>query len=110
MAPHSCSCGSSGNGLPVLQHQRLVLGNQLAQVVLGQVGIDADATRLPLGVQERLERGVPKTTSPYICTKRRYESYTKRALPERLMRPAAVVSFSPRLRMVSIMPDIETYA
>ena len=52
----------------------------------------------------------PSTTSPYICTKRRYESQAKRAFPEALMRPCTVSGVSPRFSTVSIMPGIEARA
>src|SRR5437899_2222147 len=51
-----------------------------------------------------------KTTSPYIWTKRRYESYAKRGFLEPAISPSTVASFKPRLRMVSIIPGIETAA
>ena len=50
------------------------------------------------------------TTSPYICTKRRYESQANRGLPVRLATASTAWSFMPRLRMVSIMPGIEARA
>ena len=53
---------------------------------------------------------IPKTTSPYICTKRRYESHTKRGLPVLATRPSTTLSLRPRLRMVSIIPGIEARA
>ena len=52
----------------------------------------------------------PMTTSPYICTKRRYESQAKRSLPALAARPATASSLRPRLRIVSIMPGIEARA
>ena len=52
----------------------------------------------------------PSTTSPYICTKRRYESHAKRGLPVRLATASTASSFMPRLRIVSIMPGIEARA
>ena len=52
----------------------------------------------------------PITTSPYICTKRRYESQAKRSSPAFLARPTTASSFKPRLRMVSIMPGIDARA
>ena len=42
--------------------------------------------------------------------KRRYESYAKRALPLARARPTTVRSLRPRLRIVSIIPGIDTGA
>ena len=53
---------------------------------------------------------MPSTTSPYIWIRRRYESFAKRALPVRSARPRTASSFRPRLRIVSIIPGIETAA
>ena len=53
---------------------------------------------------------IPSTTSPYICTKRRYESHAKRAFPVLRMSPSTTVSFSPRFRIVSIIPGMEARA
>ena len=52
----------------------------------------------------------PMTTSPYICTKRRYESHAKRALPALAARPSTASSLRPRFRIVSIMPGIDARA
>jgi hypothetical protein len=54
--------------------------------------------------------GTPSTTSEYIWMKRRYESYAKRALPLWRASATTVRSFSPRFRIVSIIPGIETGA
>ena len=53
---------------------------------------------------------ISKTTSPYICTKRRYESQAKRGLLVFFASPSTASSFIPRLRTVSIIPGIETRA
>ena len=53
---------------------------------------------------------IPNTTSPYICTKRRYESHAKRSFPVFLAKPSTTSSFKPRFRMVSIIPGIEARA
>ena len=52
----------------------------------------------------------PSTTSPYIWMSRRYESSAKRGLPVDAARPSTATSFRPRLRIVSIIPGIETAA
>jgi hypothetical protein len=52
----------------------------------------------------------PSTTSPYIWISRRYESYAKRSLPVVFASPATASSLRPRLRIVSIIPGIETAA
>jgi hypothetical protein len=54
--------------------------------------------------------GTPHTTSPNICTSRRYESHAKRGLLVLAARPSTDTSLSPRLRTVSIMPGIESRA
>ena len=53
---------------------------------------------------------IPNTTSPYICTKRRYESHAKRSFPVLRANPATTSSFKPKLRIVSIIPGIEARA
>src|SRR5918992_6369388 len=50
----------------------------------------------------------PSTTSPCICRKRRYASYANRALPLCCARPWTVTLLRPRLRIVSIIPGIDT--
>src|SRR5919204_10194 len=52
----------------------------------------------------------PSTTSPYIWISRRYESYAKRAFSVARASPSTAWSFRPRLRIVSIIPGIETAA
>ena len=53
---------------------------------------------------------IPKTTSPYICTNRRYESQTKRGLLVLRTKPSTTSSFKPRFKIVSIIPGIEALA
>ena len=63
------------------------------------------------GSWSSLETGFsPITTSPYICTKRRYESQAKRALLDLRASPTTASSFRPRFKMVSIMPGMEARA
>ena len=52
--------------------------------------------------------GALSTTSPYICRNRRYESQENRGFPLCRASASTVRSLSPRLRMVSIIPGIET--
>ena len=53
---------------------------------------------------------IPSTTSPYIWIRRRYESNANRGLPVAVASPSTATSLSPRLRIVSIIPGIETAA
>ena len=53
---------------------------------------------------------MPSTTSPYIWISRRYESSANRAFPVVRARPSTAASFSPRLRIVSIIPGMEIAA
>ena len=53
---------------------------------------------------------MPSTTSPNIWISRRYESSANRRLPVRVASPSAAASPRPRLRIVSIIPGIETAA
>ena len=55
-------------------------------------------------------RGTSRTTSAYIWMNRRYESNANRRLPVAVARPSTLASFSPRLRMVSIIPGIDSRA
>jgi hypothetical protein len=63
-------------------------------------------------LQELLEAlpVIPITTLAYICTKRRYESYANRSLFAARASASTVSSLSPRFRMVSIIPGIDTEA
>ena len=49
----------------------------------------------------------PITTVEYICTKRRHASQAKRSFLVAAARPATERSFSPKFRIVSIIPGIE---
>ena len=50
------------------------------------------------------------TTLPYICTKRRYESQANCGFLLWRVSPSTVTSLRPRLRMVSIIPGMDTAA
>src|SRR5690606_27544877 len=113
MAPHSCSRGSMGKDEPV---SRLTSALN-SSTRLRRSSSESSASVAAPVVRRRAERrfskcppGTPSTTSPYICRKRRYESYANRALPLCLASPSTVRSFIPRFRMVSIMPGIEMAA
>ncbi len=54
--------------------------------------------------------GSSSTMRPYMAMKRRYESKAKRSSPVWAARPSTDLSFSPRLRTVSIMPGMENLA
>ena len=66
--------------------------------------------RLVVRSASKRAAGTLRTTSPYICRKRRYASHAKRGLPLCAASATTVSSFKPRLSTVSIIPGIETAA
>ena len=118
-APHSCSQGQAGKSSPVCRFTaslKLRTSSFRSSVVRS---VSFFTPRLAFsasmissnGSWSSFETGfMPSTTSPYICTKRRYESHAKRGLPVRFETASTAWSFMPRLRIVSIMPGIEARA
>jgi hypothetical protein len=66
--------------------------------------------RFAVSSASKLLAGTLSTTSPYICRNRRYASHANRGLLLSAARPSTVVSVSPRLRTVSIIPGMEMAA
>ena len=87
--------------------------DELAEVVGGELDVLrrrlAPPSRSVSACSKRCP-STPSTTSPYIWMSRRYESSAKRGLPVDAASPSTATSFSPRLRIVSIIPGIETAA
>ena len=119
IAPHICSIGSLGKSEPVCSFMAFL--NSATSFCSDSTDRSLSSSTpcsfftssiiFSNGSMSSLLTGfMPSTTSPYICTKRRYESYTKCGLPVFFAMPAATSSLRPRLRMVSIMPGIEARA
>ncbi len=119
MAPHSWSHGQVGKSSPVCFFTAALkfFTSSLRSSVVRSVSFFTpflafcSSMITSNGSWSSFETGfMPSTTSPYICTKRRYESQANRGLPVRLATASTAWSFMPRLRMVSIMPGIEARA
>ena len=119
MAPQSCSHGLVGNSLPVFFRMAALkrFTSSFRSSVVSSVSFFTFFSSLIAsmissnGSTSSLLCGFMSiTTSPYICTKRRYESHAKRALPVFLAMPSTASSFRPRFRIVSIIPGIEARA
>ena len=111
IAPSSCSRGSSGKSRPVCS--RLIERNSSTS----SRSAAASRSTSPWTPRELFARvsassnrslGTPSTTLEYICTNRRYESAAKRSLPDARASPSTDRGFSPRFRIVSIIPGIDT--
>jgi len=119
MAPHNCSQGSEGKAFPVCFLTASL--NRLVSTFRSSAESSV-SSRTPFsffiswistskGSSSSFFSGFsPNTTSPYICTKRRYESHAKRGFPLFLTMASTDSSFNPRFRMVSIMPGIDALA
>ena len=119
MAPHSCSYAQAGKSCPVCSFiaalKRLTSSfrsstssslssfTPFSSFTFSMISSNGSMSSLFTGF-------IPSTTSPYICTKRRYESHAKRGRPVLRLRPSTTSSFKPKLRMVSIIPGMEARA
>ena len=119
IAPHSCSYAQVGKSFPVcsLTAALNLLTSSLRSSTSSSLSsftpfaCFTSSIMASKGSTSSLFTGfMPSTTSPYICTKRRYESHAKRALPVLRIRPSTTSSFKPRLRIVSIIPGMEARA
>ncbi len=118
-APQSCSQGHTGNSLPVrsLTAALKAATSSFRSSVVRSVSFTMP--RLAFWASISSSKGswssfdagfISSTTSPYIWTKRRYESQAKRGLPLSWAIASTASSFMPRLRIVSIMPGIDARA
>ena len=115
MAPQSCARGSSGNGRAgALQDGRLEDADELLEVVGGQLRVDPDAAVLLHLLEGRLEEVrlvlVLRLAAHDDVAVHGHEAAVAVVGEARVlvcaMTPCTVVSLSPRLRMVSIMPGM----
>ncbi len=100
IASSSCLYGSAGNFLPV-SSQRAMNDPTMSRRTFG---VDRS---LPARMLSNFLSSTPSTILPNIWIKRRYASHANRESLLCLARPSTVWSFSPRLRIVSIMPGID---
>ena len=118
IAPQSWAIGSSGKGVFVRRRTiRLNVATSSRQSSAVS-SVSCETRRRRFSVSSAWWKGstsspssalTPRTTSPYICTKRRYASHAKRGLTERSS-PVTVLSFRPRFRTESIIPGMDTRA
>ena len=117
--PHSCSHGSVGKSRPMRARMSDLkrCTNSFRSSTSSSVSSWTPFFSLTMsmmtsnGSWSSLDTGFsPITTSPYICTKRRYESQAKRSLLDLRAKPTTASSFRPRFKMVSIMPGMEARA
>jgi len=118
-APQSCSQGSVGKSCPVTSFTAALkrFTSSLRSSVVSSVSSFTPFSSFTAsmissnGSTSSLLCGFMfNTTSPYICTKRRYESHAKRGLLVFFERPSTTSSFKPRFRMVSIIPGMDARA
>jgi hypothetical protein len=64
IAPHSCSCGSCGNGLPARARRFLVAADQFDPVVGGEIGVERVALAVLEGVEDVLESDDARSRAP----------------------------------------------
>src|SRR5260370_29512865 len=102
--------GASGKSVPDFSRKyALYSATHSYQALRGTAVSSLTPNRVFMG-RRRCSRSsfdIPITTVEYICTKRRYASYAKRSFFVAVARPATERSFSPRLRIVSIIPGME---
>ena len=112
IAPSSCSRGSSGKSRPVWLAADLQ--ELLDRAPRARPRRDRRRRRRRAQLLARVSAssntslGTPSTTFAYICTKRRCESAAKRGVPDASASPRGERGFSPRFRIVSIIPGIDT--
>ncbi len=101
MASSSCLYGSAGNFLPSSSHRDL----DDATIAFSTSRLERS---LPLAMLSILRASMPRIILPSICINRQYVSHANSGLPLCFASPSTVSSFRPRLRIVSIIPGIET--
>ena len=111
IAPSSCSAGSSGKSRPVCS--RLIERNSSTSSRSAEASRSTSAWTprelfARVSASSNRSLGTPSTTLEYICTNRRYESAANRSLPDARASPSTDRGFSPRFRIVSIIPGIDT--
>src|SRR5260370_26735955 len=102
--------GASGKSVPDFSRKDALYSAPHSDQPLAGRAVSSLAPNRVFMARRRCSRSsfdIPITTVEYICTKRRYASYAKRSFFVEVARPAPERSFSPRLRIVSIIPGME---
>ena len=118
MAPHNCSHGQVGKSLPVLVLTTILKRRTSSCRSSAENSVSLEiffsAFNLSISTSNGLcspfPAATPITTSPYICTKRRYESHANLALPDFSATILTASSFIPKFNTVSIIPGMDTLA